>query len=65
MLFNSAFPEILQSSINCGAFAMIVGLIIVPLISLVTKGPDKRLVDFAFSAYDKKVVVAVKEDLGE
>ena len=37
MLFRSSFPAMLQSPINCGAVAMIGGLILVPLVSLITK----------------------------
>lgn len=32
-----AFPTLLQSSINCGAFAMLAGLVIVPVVSLLPK----------------------------
>ncbi len=48
---------LLQSPINAGAFCMIVGLILVPLISLVTPKPDRDIVDNAFSCYEKKVLV--------
>ena len=48
---------ILQSPINAGAFCMILGLILVPLISLITPKPDRRIVDNAFSCYEKKVLV--------
>ncbi len=65
MLFRGAFPTILQSPINCGAFAMLAGLVIVPLVSLVTKKPDKEIVDDMFSCYDNKVVTTAKETLGE
>ncbi|MGN0151952.1 MAG: sodium:solute symporter [Wujia sp.] len=43
MLVKPSFPEILQSPINCGAFAMLAGLIIVPVVSLITPklGSDK------------------------
>lgn len=51
MLFRSSFPTLLQSPINAGAFAMIAGLIIVPVVSLITKKPDDSIVDEAFSAY--------------
>jgi len=60
---KSAFPDILKSSINCGAFAMIVGLVIVPVVSLLTKAPDKELVDSTFSCYEEKVLVPVRESL--
>ena len=63
MLFRSSFPELLQSPINAGAFAMIAGLILVPIVSLITPKPDKKLVDNAFSCYDKKVEVPQKRNL--
>ena len=59
------FPTALQSPINCGAFAMIAGLIIVPVVSLFTKKVDKEKVEDAFSCYDKKVLVSAKEALGD
>ena len=65
MLFKSAFPAWLQSPINCGAFAMIAGLVIVPVVSLITPKPDQKLVDYAFSAYERKVVVTVRDSLGD
>ena len=65
MLVKSAFPAWLQSPINCGAFAMLAGLVIVPIVSLVTPKPDREIVDFAFAAYDRKVVVSVRDSLGD
>ena len=65
MLVKSAFPAWLQSPINCGAFAMLAGLVIVPVVSLVTPKPDRKLVDFAFSGYDKKVIVSARDSLGD
>jgi len=49
MLFKANFPVALQSPINCGAFAMVLGLIVVPVVSLITKSPDKKKVDQIFS----------------
>lgn len=57
------FPEFLQSPINCGAFAMLAGLVIVPLVSLITPKPDKKLVDESFACYEKKVPAAQKNSL--
>ncbi len=37
LLCPSVFPALLQSPINCGAFAMVAGLVLVPLVSLVTR----------------------------
>ena len=58
------FPVLLQSPINAGAFCMLAGLIIVPVVSLFTKAPDKELVDHVFSCYDKKVMVPVTDSIG-
>ncbi|MBR2847387.1 MAG: sodium:solute symporter [Clostridia bacterium] len=65
MVFRSSFPAVLQSPINCGAFAMLAGLAIVPVVSLITKKPDKQLVDNMFSCYESKVTVSAKKALGE
>ena len=62
---KSSFPALLQSPINAGAFCMIVGLIIVPLVSLFTPKPDRQMVDNAFSCYDKKVLVPQRDALGD
>ena len=59
------FPTILQSPINTGAFCMIAGLIIVPVVSLITPKPDKAHVDQVFSCYDRTVVVHVTDSIGE
>ena len=56
---------LLQSPINAGAFCMLAGLVLVPLVSLITKAPDKQLVDHAFSCYNKKVLVRQTEALAD
>ena len=65
MLFRSHFPVLLQSPINAGAFAMVAGLILVPVVSLITPKLETAFVDAAFSCYERKTEVAVKNDLGE
>jgi SSS family solute:Na+ symporter len=62
---RSSFPAILQSPINAGAFCMLAGLIIVPVVSVFTKAPDRTLVEDAFSCYNKKVMVRQSEALGD
>lgn len=62
---KSLFPPILQSPINAGAFCMLAGLILVPLVSLFTRKPDSALVDEAFSCYDQRVLVRQREALGD
>ncbi len=56
---------LLQSPINAGAFCMLAGLVLVPLISVMTKAPDKQLVEQVFSCYNKKVLVRQTEALGD
>ena len=55
LLFRSSFPTLLQSPINCGAFAMLASLVLVPLVSLITKKPDKDTVDSAFEGIQKRL----------
>ena len=53
----------LQSPINAGAFCMIAGLILVPVISLITKAPAKASVDQIFSCYERRVTVMAKDSI--
>ncbi|MBP3435953.1 MAG: sodium/solute symporter [Clostridia bacterium] len=59
------FPVVLQSPINAGAFCMLAGLVIVPVVSLLTKRPDGELVAHVFSCYDRKVEVTAKDSIGD
>ncbi len=63
MLARSIFPAAIQSPINCGVVAMVGGLVIVPVVSLLTKKPAD--VDEKFACYTKKVLVEAKDSLGE
>lgn len=65
IFFQSAFPAILRSPINAGVFCMLAGLVIVPVVSLLTKPLKKEQVDKVFSCYDKKVVVSATDAIGE
>lgn len=65
LFFRSAFPTFLQSPINAGAFAMLAGLVIVPLVSLVTKKPEQQWIEQTFSCYNRKIEVSVKQSLDE
>ena len=65
LFFRSAFPVWLQSPINCGAFAMVAGLVIVPVVSFLTPRPDQKTIDFAFSGYNRTVTVMQREALGD
>ena len=46
-----------------GAGAMLLSLVLVPLVSLMTKAPKKEVVEFAFSCYDRDVVVKTSSRL--
>ncbi|MBR3932674.1 MAG: sodium:solute symporter [Clostridia bacterium] len=65
MLSRASFPVILQSPINSGVIAMLAGFIIVPVVSLFTKKPDKALVDETFECYNETVTVSKKQSLGD
>ena len=56
---------LLQSPINAGAFCMLLGLVMVPVISLITPKPDRAVVDNAFSCYEKTVTVHQTSSLAE
>ena len=65
MLVRPALPKVLQSPINAGAFCMLIGLVIVPVVSVITPKPDEALVADAFSSYSKKVLVQQTEALSD
>ena len=44
---------------------MLGGLLLVPLVSVLTKKPDATQVDSIFRCYDETTTVPVKESLGE
>jgi Na+(H+)/acetate symporter ActP len=64
IFFRAKFPPLLQSPINAGAFTMLAGLVIVPVVSVLTRAPDKAEVDKCFSCYEETVSVKVRDDLG-
>ena len=65
IFWQEAFPALLRSPINAGVFCMIAGLLIVPVVSLVSKPPKKEHVEKVFSCYNKKVVVLATDAIGE
>jgi SSS family solute:Na+ symporter len=54
VFFRPAFPTLLRSPINLGAFCIFAGLVIIPVVSLLTKAPNKANVDKCFSVFGKK-----------
>ena len=65
MFVRSSFPALLQSPINAGAFCMLAGLVIVPVVSLFTPKPNRKVVEEAFACYDEKVMVSRSKMLGD
>ena len=63
MVARSTLPKILQSPINCGSIAMLAGFVIVPLVSFLTKAPDRRFTDALFACYDRQHPVSAKVSL--
>jgi SSS family solute:Na+ symporter len=64
IFFRSAFPAILRSPINAGAFAMLAGLAIVPAVSLISPPLEKGHAENCFACYERKVAVRARESLG-
>ena len=65
VMFRPSFPVIIQSPINCGAFCMLAGLVIVPFVSLFSTKPNAELVEGAFACYERKVLVSQREALSD
>ena len=59
---NMIYP-FMSSPINAGAVAMLAGLIVVPVVSLVTPKMDKEKVNEMFACYDETVVIKKKHSL--
>ena len=56
---------IFRNSLYSGVFAMVGGLIIVPIVSLLTKKPDAEVTDEMFSCYGATVASSVTKSLGD
>lgn len=52
---SNIFLKFIPSPINAGAFAMVTGLVVVPVVSLITPKMDKEKVDKVFDCYKQKV----------
>ena len=50
-------------AINAGAVAMVAGLVVVPVVSLVTPKPDQKKMGELFSCYEEKVTITKKRSL--
>ena len=57
------FFHFIASPINAGAVAMVAGLIVVPVVSVLTPKLKKDRVDEIFACYDEKVTITKKRSL--
>lgn len=65
MAAPALLPAFMRSPINCGSIAMLAGLVIVPVVSLLTPKPDEKLMEEVFSCYNKTNTVPQKTALGD
>ena len=59
----SVLPKLLQASSNVGVIAMFSGILLMVVVSLLTKKPDEKQVNEMFSCYEKQVTVSKKQAL--
>jgi SSS family solute:Na+ symporter len=64
ILFRPYFPKMLASPINAGAFTMLAGFVIVPLVSVFVRKPADSLVNHCFACYETTISVKAAESLG-
>ena len=60
---SNMFLHYIASPINAGAIAMIAGLVVVPVVSVVTPKLKKERVEDIFSCYEEKVTITKKRSL--
>ncbi len=63
---SNIFLKFIASPINCGAVAMVGGLVIIPIVSMITPKPKSDVMDKVFACYDEEVhvkkVLSLQED---
>lgn len=62
---SNMFLKFIASPINAGAITMIAGLVVVPVVSLITPKMKKEYVDDIFECYEERVTVHKKSSLEE
>lgn len=60
---SNMYFKYIASPINAGAIAMIAGLVVVPVVSLITPKMSKSKTEEIFSCYDEKVLISKKRSL--
>ena len=59
------FFKFIASPINAGAIAMVAGLVVVPVVSLITPKMKKETVEQIFQCFEEKVLVSKKKSIEE
>jgi SSS family solute:Na+ symporter len=62
---SNLFLKYIASPINAGAIAMIAGLVVVPVVSILTAKMDQNKLQGIFKCYDETVTVHMKESIEE
>ena len=62
---SNMFLKFIASPINAGAIAMLVGMVVVPVVSIVTPKMDKKKVDRIFECLNEKVLVSRRKSIEE
>ena len=62
---SNLFLKYIASPINAGAIAMVAGLVVVPVVSLLTPKMDQNKIQSIFSRYDEVVTVHTKKSIEE
>ncbi|MCL2123971.1 MAG: sodium:solute symporter, partial [Desulfovibrionaceae bacterium] len=65
IFFKDAFPAILKSPIHAGAFVMLAGLVIVPVVSALSKPRDSESVETCFACYEQTTTAKVLQILDD
>ena len=60
---SNIYLKFIASPINAGAMVMVAGLVIVPVVSLLTPKMKQQDIEEIFDCYEEKVVVELKESL--
>ena len=60
---SNLFLHYIASPINAGAVAMIAGLVVVPLVSIITPKPEAKTVEQIFACYEETVTITKKRSL--
>ena len=63
--FENAVLEYFKSPINAGMLAMVLGIVITPLIALITPEKDTDRIEKIFSCYKRKVSVSTIKSMND